>query len=262
MDWFRKATEQGHAAAQYHLGKCYYYGWGVEKDEAEAVDWYRKAAEQDNDYAQFALGKCYEEGFGVEQDKVEAVKWYRKAAEQNNDDAVYAKDLAYVLGKYYEDGCGVTKSWRLAIKQYLKAAELERRIKVDWGDIVFGSVLDFSAPATRCLHAAEQGNVDAQFALGCLYKAGVGVELDIKKAMEWYRQAARQGDVEAQHVLEDYSGDELDKSEMVTTDSQKDVKVQCAIGDHGEYYYDYNGGELDIKKALECSFTIKSKIEN
>ena len=39
-------AEQGHAAAQKHLGTMYEFGQGVSQDYAEAVKWYRLAAEQ------------------------------------------------------------------------------------------------------------------------------------------------------------------------------------------------------------------------
>ena len=45
--WYRKAAEQGYAAAQNELGGMYEQGrGGLAQDEAEAVRWYRKAAEQ------------------------------------------------------------------------------------------------------------------------------------------------------------------------------------------------------------------------
>ena len=84
---WRKAAEQGDAEAQYELGHCYHYGYGVTEDKAEAVKWWRKAAEQGNSEAQFCLGRCYDYGEGVAQDKAEAVKWYRKAAEQGHEKA-------------------------------------------------------------------------------------------------------------------------------------------------------------------------------
>ncbi len=39
VKWFRKAAEQGHAGAQYHLGICYYKGKGVARDFVEAYAW-------------------------------------------------------------------------------------------------------------------------------------------------------------------------------------------------------------------------------
>ena len=45
------SANQSNAMAQLVLGNCYYNGWGVKKNNAEAVKWYRKAAEQGNDLA-------------------------------------------------------------------------------------------------------------------------------------------------------------------------------------------------------------------
>jgi TPR repeat protein len=53
----------------------------------EAVKWFRKAAEQGHAKAQYALGRSYEMGLGVVADYEEAAKWYRKAAEQGDSEA-------------------------------------------------------------------------------------------------------------------------------------------------------------------------------
>ena len=42
--WYRKAADQGFAAAQYGLGRCYYTGQGVPQDYAEAYFWADLAA--------------------------------------------------------------------------------------------------------------------------------------------------------------------------------------------------------------------------
>jgi TPR repeat protein len=49
--------------------------------------------------------------------------------------------------------------------------------------------------------AAEQGDPDAQYALGVLYARGEGVPQDYREAARWYRKAADQGDAEAQYGL-------------------------------------------------------------
>jgi len=48
-------AEKGNADAQYRLGKMYFHGTGVPKDEHEAVKWFQKAAAQGNEYAREAL---------------------------------------------------------------------------------------------------------------------------------------------------------------------------------------------------------------
>lgn len=49
--------------------------------------------------------------------------------------------------------------------------------------------------------AAEQGHVDAQVQLGTMYVAGEGVAEDDREAMFWYREAAEKGDVRGQYSL-------------------------------------------------------------
>ena len=78
--WYRKAAEQGDAAAQYNLGVMYDKGEGVPQDYQEAVGWYRKAAEQGDASAQHNLGFMYANGDGVPQDYVQAHKWVNLAA--------------------------------------------------------------------------------------------------------------------------------------------------------------------------------------
>ena len=41
--------------------------------------------------------------------------------------------------------------------------------------------------------AAEQGDAEAQYNLGVMYENGQGVDVNYKKAIEWYEKAAEQG---------------------------------------------------------------------
>jgi TPR repeat protein len=50
--------------------------------------------------------------------------------------------------------------------------------------------------------AAEQGNVDAQNNLGVMYYSGEGVSRDTDKAKEWFSKAAAQGNEEAKANLD------------------------------------------------------------
>ena len=53
----------------------------------------------------------------------------------------------------------------------------------------------------RYREAAEQGDAEAQYNLGKCYDNGDGVKEDKKEAAKWYRKAAEQGDAEAQYNL-------------------------------------------------------------
>lgn len=115
--WYRKAAEQGYAAAQNNLGNCYRHGRGVAQDYAEAVRLYRKAVEQGNAAAQNNLGYCYHNGKGVAQDYAEAVRWFKKAAEQGQVNAQYN------LGVYYRDGKGIKRDIAEARRLFKLAAD-------------------------------------------------------------------------------------------------------------------------------------------
>ena len=54
---------------------------------------------------------------------------------------------------------------------------------------------------------AEQGDAQAQFVLGSMYRDGQGVEKDLKQTLKWWQEAAGQGNVDAQFALGNiYSG--------------------------------------------------------
>src|SRR3954465_2647246 len=48
---------------------------------------------------------------------------------------------------------------------------------------------------------AKSGNADAEFRVGVQYELGARVKKDAAQAAEWYRKAAEQGEVRAQHSL-------------------------------------------------------------
>lgn len=60
---------------------------------------------------------------------------------------------------------------------------------------------DFDAAARLWQPLAEQGDRDAQFALGTLYQLGRGVEQSDALATRWFRRAAERGSVPAQYNL-------------------------------------------------------------
>ena len=78
----------------------YGQGQGVPQSERKATVWYRKASDQRNAEAQFNLGAMYDQGRGVPQSNKEAAVWYQKAADQGNAEAQFNLVVMYdhVLG--------------------------------------------------------------------------------------------------------------------------------------------------------------------
>ncbi len=86
-------ADQGDAQAQFELGFRYAHGYGVSRDDQEAVKWYRQAAEQGHASAQFNLGLMYGKGQGVAQSYIQAYMWETLAAAQGNEKAVKGLEL-------------------------------------------------------------------------------------------------------------------------------------------------------------------------
>lgn len=85
LKWYRKAAENGHAQAQYLMGKSCHSGKGVPEDHAQAAMWWRKAAEQGHPASQFNLGVICFQGRGTDKDFVAAAKWFRECSMQKKN---------------------------------------------------------------------------------------------------------------------------------------------------------------------------------
>lgn len=230
VKWFTKAAEQENAKAQYNLGICYYYGYGVQyRDRREAVKWYTRAAEQGNADAQNDLGYCYEFGEGVDKNLKEAVKWYTKAAEQGLPVAQCN------LGVCYKYGYGVEKNLEEAVKWYTKAA--------------------------------NQEYARAQYNLGKAYDKGESVAKNDSEAMKWYLKAIKNNSPEAAYY---YGGMLLEgnKQKGITKNIPEGVKYLRKAADLknldainslvGAYYSKMTGeNDFGISKYLSYADFVK-----
>ncbi len=200
-EWMTKAAELGHRDAQYAMGNFYRV-----EDPKEAQKWYLKAAEQGHAQAQIDLAQLYCEG-DMYDDK-ESQKWLIKAAQQGDrialdlladyetdedaldgDDTLEERYIAearagapgamYELGYNYLYGCG-------GVRKNLEKA-------VQW-----------------LTWAAERGDGDAMYELGCCYENGWGVDQDEDEARQWYWEAFVQGSDEAEIRLQELREEEED----------------------------------------------------
>lgn len=77
---FQSLAAQGHAGAQYSLGRLYADGQGVPQDYEKARQWYEQAAAQGYAEAQYNLGVLNFRGQDVPPDYVRAYMWLNLAA--------------------------------------------------------------------------------------------------------------------------------------------------------------------------------------
>ena len=236
LKWFRKAADQGDADAQYSLGFMYHHAKGVTQDYAEAVKWYREAADQGDADAQYSLGFMYHHAKGVTQDYAQALKWFRKAADQGDAGAQYG------LGFMYHHAKGVTQDYAEAVKWYREAADqghaLAQKCLGDMYRDGKGVTQDYAEAVKWYRKAADQGGANFQAELGWVYYYGNGVTRDYAEAVKWIRKAAEQGHATAQDNL----GNMYRNGEGVVRNYAEALKWYRKAADQGDEYAQYNLG--------------------
>jgi len=91
MEQFQKAAAQNDAKAIYFVGFLHHNGFGVPRNDAEAMKWMRRSADMNHFESQYYMGKLSEAGKKVEHDIVAAHMWYSLAVKSapNERDASY-----------------------------------------------------------------------------------------------------------------------------------------------------------------------------
>ncbi len=223
---FEEAAEQGHAGAQYHLGKCYDWDQGVQihykERDKEAVKWYTKAAEQGHAEAQLRLGTCYYHGKGVSEDPIKSLHWKLKAAEQAHAVACYSLAGMYATGsdiEVYKSNIGkfvklVEKSkqqYRYWLSKGLEDTNIENITDVAiyfWSSRQMGGMTskrerEFAFKYAK--KAAEEGtNPEMKFYLGTYYMYGIGTKKNYVEGIKWTTLAAEEGAYRACFYLSSY----------------------------------------------------------
>ena len=164
------AADAGYARAQHRMGLMAHRGYAdISKNVEEAVSWLRRAAEQGFAPSQYTLYLIYgaianEKWFDwtVEGPKEKALGWLRKAAAAGYVHALFDLGYYYMLGE--------------------EADVLPR---------------DYGAAMLNFERAAALGSSKALFELGDSYALGRGVQIDMMKAKQYYRNAALAGNEKA-----------------------------------------------------------------
>ena len=99
VQWYGKAAEQGHCAAQFHLALMYAQGKGVVRDEAAALMWLGRAAEAGHGGAQYHLGVRLHRASknNIESEaselRIASLKWLQRAVAQSYSGAESAREF-------------------------------------------------------------------------------------------------------------------------------------------------------------------------
>ena len=151
-------------------------------------------AEEDNEVQQWTLGNMHWYGVGVEKSPALAMKWYQRSAEGGFLKACY-KVKDFTASRLREVERLNAKALLTRAEQGDVEAQCAMGIAYVRGEGVEHS---YQQAAHWFLLAAQKGNMDAQYYLGNAYTKGEGVKQSDEKAFEWFLAAALQGHPDAQ----------------------------------------------------------------
>ena len=180
-----------------------------ESREVDAFLRHLALAEQNNSIAQNYVGFALENGIGTEIDTNAAINWYRKAEENGESEAkenlkrFYSKMLKEAengdgnaqnwVGSLYENGVGTEIDLYAAINWYRTAEENGESVaKEELKRIYF-----------ETLKKAKNGDGNEQQRAGWLLQNGLGTEIDLDAAIDWYKKAEENGILSVKEFLKD-----------------------------------------------------------
>lgn len=160
------STEKKDGASYYDLGRMY----SREVSEEKAFECYMKAAELGHTPAYYAVAASYLNGEGVERDFDKAFEWFWKAADSGDTSAKLK------LAECYKRGAGCERDYAAAMALYQQVAGEKSIKRYSFADV-------------------------AEYEIGNMYLKGLGVEVDLRKAYDYFKRAASHDNRAAENAL-------------------------------------------------------------
>ena len=114
----KRASDMVHLESISHLGDCYFFGLGVERDRKKGIELYLKATERGFLSACFSAGNELMFGKNIEPDYPKAYTYLKKAADDDDDRAINSLGIMYLY--CYQ----VKQNRKKTMKLFKKAAKL------------------------------------------------------------------------------------------------------------------------------------------
>ncbi|WP_293268574.1 tetratricopeptide repeat protein [Neptunomonas sp.] len=152
MHLYKQAAQKNHIPAMRQIGSNYSSGTGVTKDHLVAEDWFRLAQKREREVGPTSTITFYNQ----QQEEVSFAQVLKQLEQQATAGEAGAQSR---LAMIYDAGLLTPHSLPNAIKWYTLAA--------------------------------KNGNEHSQYMLGYFYCRGIGVEKDVTKANNWFKESDR-----------------------------------------------------------------------
>ncbi len=193
---YKKAAAVGFARAMTRIGIMNEFGFGIEKNPAEARRWYERSAEKGNGYGQYWLGRSYFHGSGGAENIEQAQQLFLQAASKNIILAMNG------LGDIYNFKLKVgSKAYEWYKKGMDKNDPYSQHMVAMFHLYGMGGVKKDEATAMALFKKAMEGWPDAITMIGFIYQNGYGVPKDYAQAFNWYLKGSEKGNTGSMQML-------------------------------------------------------------
>lgn len=213
VEWIHKAEKTGLPESLYAIAQYYEFGIGMFKNQEKAIENYKLAADKGVLNAMIKMGFIYRDGRGVPQNIGKAVEYLEMAALKNHEqgeDAEFQLKMALFLPQLYTAIAGNEQNGEKSLSWIKKAAELnhlDSQLRLADAYFYGKDTMQDYAEAMRWYmtiiekdyekYSTPEKSAYAMTRVAYMYSNGLNVDIDYKKAVEWYRQAAERGGAEA-----------------------------------------------------------------
>ena len=183
FDIFLPMAIEGDVQMQEIIADCYRYHYvkEVRRNHKKANEWYQKAADNGSGYGYYSIGIAYAKSakrFGVAKDSNKAIEYLKKAVELGYDLADFFLGMEYKSIKDYYNA-------KICLNRYVYHYQYANgHVLAELGEIYFKEQ-DYSN-ALDCFLRSPRESKSKRY-LSIMYKKGLGVEPDKKKAREIYQ---------------------------------------------------------------------------
>lgn len=250
---FTKISEvkksESDASFIYDLGKCYYFGIGVEESKEKAIKLLIESSRLKESDAALLLSYYY---LVLKKDTGECLKWLKYSSKEGNLQAKGLLDYLFFFGGILEF-VGIDDLHSKSFDEIrLRAINGDQASQLLLGEIYYANK-EYKQAFSVFKEIAEKGNSIGLLYLGECYYYGRGVEQSYKRAFEYFSKSESaqlwigKCYYYGHGVTQDFSKAFDIFNEILEMDK---TNIECKVF-LGQSYLFGNGVDVDYKKAVE-----------
>jgi len=202
--YFKLSADRGVPGAQYEYAICLLYGCGCNQDPTVAAQYFKLSADQGYAEAQLQYGVALFRGCGCVKDVARSIHYFQLSADQGNANAQFFIGV-HLLNRRDGDRDRAIQYIKLAADQGQHVAQLDyaklirdQQPAESMRYLVLAANHGYAAAREYLKNLADQGDPEAQRAVGIQYFDGIGCPQNYATALHYFQLAAAQGNASAQ----------------------------------------------------------------